>query len=106
MLRLGGGAVLKASTVQQITTSQIGALTPTGLPAWGFGYGVFVLKDSALAKSPQGTGTWTFNCAYGQSFFVDPVQRLTVIAFTNTGLEGGFGAFPTELRDAVYGQGG
>ncbi|WP_271608055.1 serine hydrolase domain-containing protein [Bradyrhizobium sp. CCBAU 11434] len=104
-LRLGGAPVLKASTVQRMTTSRIGELTPTGLPAWGFGYGAFVLKDSALAKSPQGAGTWTFNCAYGQSFFVDPVARLTVIAFTNTGLEGGFGAFPVEIRDAVYGQG-
>jgi CubicO group peptidase (beta-lactamase class C family) len=104
-LRLGGAPVLRAQTVRRMTTSQIGDLTPTGLPAWGFGYGAFVLKDSALAKSPQGAGTWTFNCAYGQSFFVDPVARLTVIAFTNTGLEGGFGAFPLEIRDAVYGPG-
>lgn len=104
-LRLGGGPVLKASAVQQITTSQIGDLAPTGLPASGFGYGALVLKDRALAKSPQASGTWTFNCAYGQSFFVDPVERLTVIAFTNTGLEGGFGAFPIEIRDAVYGRG-
>ena len=105
-LRLAGGPVLKASAVKQITTHQIGDLTPTGLPGWGFGYGAFVLKDSALAKSPQAAGTWSFNCAYGQSFFVDPVERLTVVAFTNTGLEGGFGAFPTEIRDAVYGRGG
>jgi CubicO group peptidase (beta-lactamase class C family) len=104
-LRLAGGPVLKASAVKQITTHQIGDLTPTGLPGWGFGYGAFVLKDSALAKSPQAAGTWSFNCAYGQSFFVDPVERLTVVAFTNTGLEGGFGAFPIEIRDAVYGRG-
>lgn len=104
-LRLGGGPVLKASTVQQITTNRIGELTPTGLPAWGFGYGAIVLKDSLLAKSPQAAGTWTFNCAYGQSFFVDPERKLTVVAFTNTALEGGFGAFPVEIRDAVYGRG-
>ncbi|WP_298872466.1 serine hydrolase domain-containing protein [uncultured Bradyrhizobium sp.] len=104
-LRRGGAPVLKAPTVQRMMTSQIGDLSPTGLPAWGFGYGAFVLRDSVAAKSPQGTGTWTFNCAYGQSFFVDPVAKLTVIAFTNTGLEGGFGAFPIEIRDAVYGRG-
>jgi hypothetical protein len=28
-----------------------------------------------------------------------------VVAFTNTGLEGGFGAFPIEIRGAVYGRG-
>lgn len=102
-LRLGGGPVLKAPTAQQITTHQIGVLTPTNLPAWGFGYGAIVLKDKMLAKSPQAAGTWTFNSAYGLSFFVDPERKLTVIAFTNTALEGGFGAFPIEIRDAVYG---
>jgi CubicO group peptidase (beta-lactamase class C family) len=104
-LRRGGAPVLTGSTVQQITTNQIGDLTPTGLPAWGFGYGAIVLKDSVLAKSPQAAGSWTFNCAYGQSFFVDPQRKLTVVAFTNTTLEGGFGAFPVEIRDAVYGRG-
>ena len=103
-LRLGGGPLLKASTVQQITTSQIGDLSPTNLPAWGFGYGAIVLKDKALAKSPQTAGTWTFNSASGQSFFVDPERKLTVVAFTNTALEGGFGAFPIEICDAVYGR--
>jgi CubicO group peptidase (beta-lactamase class C family) len=103
-LRLGGRPVLKASTVQQITTSQIGDLTPTNLPACGFGYGAIVLKDNALAKSPQTAGTWTFNSALGQSFFVDPERKLTVVAFTNTALEGGFGAFPIQIRDAVYGR--
>jgi CubicO group peptidase (beta-lactamase class C family) len=103
-LRLGGGPLLKASTVQQITANQIGDLSPTNLPAWGFGYGAIVLKDKALAKSPQTPGTWTFNSATGQSFFVDPERKLTVVAFTNTALEGGFGAFPIEIRDAVYGR--
>jgi CubicO group peptidase (beta-lactamase class C family) len=103
-LRLGGRPVLKASTVQQITTSQIGDLTPTNLPAWGFGYGAIVLKDNTLAKSPQTAGTWTFNSVLGQSFFVDPERKLTVVAFTNTALEGGFGAFPIQIRDAVYGR--
>jgi len=103
-LRLGGGPVLKAPTVQLITTSQIGDLTPTNLPACGFGYGAIVLKDRALAKSPQSAGTWMFNSALGQSFFVDPERKLTVVAFTNTALEGGFGSFPIQIRDAVYGR--
>ena len=72
--------------------------------AWGFGYGAIVLKDKTLAKSPQTAGTWTFNSALGQSFFVDPERKLTVVAYTNTALEGGFGAFPVQIRDAVYGR--
>ena len=39
---------------------------------------------------------------YGHSWFVDPARRLTVIALTNTALEGLFGRFPIELRDAIY----
>jgi hypothetical protein len=33
---------------------------------------------------------------------VDPAQKLTVVAFTNTALEGMWGKFTTDLRDAVY----
>lgn len=43
--------------------------------------------------------------AYGHSWFVDPEHRLTVVALTNTAFEGMSGAFPQEIRDAVYGQG-
>jgi CubicO group peptidase (beta-lactamase class C family) len=83
--------------------NQIGDLAVTNLPGWGFGYGGLVLKDQAAAKSAQSPGSWTFNSASGQSFFVDPERKLTVVAFTNTALEGGFGAFPRDIRDAVYG---
>jgi hypothetical protein len=33
---------------------------------------------------------------------VDPASRLTVVALTNTAFEGMSGAFPREIRDAVY----
>jgi hypothetical protein len=33
---------------------------------------------------------------------VDPARKLTVVAFTNTGLEGMWGQFTSDLRDAVY----
>jgi hypothetical protein len=38
----------------------------------------------------------------GHSGFVDPDRRLTMIALTNTALEGLSGRFPIELRDAIY----
>jgi hypothetical protein len=39
---------------------------------------------------------------YGHSWFVDPERALTVIALTNTALEGLFGRFPIDFRGAVY----
>jgi CubicO group peptidase (beta-lactamase class C family) len=39
---------------------------------------------------------------YGHSWFVDPEREFTVIALTNTALEGLAGRFPIELRDAIY----
>ena len=39
---------------------------------------------------------------YGHSWFVDPERNITLIALTNTALEGMIGRFPIELRDATY----
>ena len=104
-LRNGGQPILKPETVRRMTTNRIGALPVPGLPGWGFGYGCTTLEDAASAKTPQAAGTWAFTSAYGHSYFVDPVRRLTVIALTNTAIEGGFGAFVPAVRDAVYGRG-
>ena len=71
-------------------------------PGWGFGYGWAVLIDPAAAQSPQSPGTLQWGGAYGHSWFVDPVRRLSVVALTNTALEGMAGAFPASIRDAVY----
>jgi CubicO group peptidase (beta-lactamase class C family) len=71
-------------------------------PGWGFGFGGSVLLDPPAAGSPQSGGTWQWGGVYGHSWFVDPERRLTVIALTNTALEGLFGRFPIELRDAIY----
>ena len=101
-LRKGGAPVLAASTVQQLTTEQVGPEAATQGPGWGWGLGSAVLVDPVAAKSPQSAGTWQWGGAYGHNWFVDPRRNLTVVALTNTAIEGMSGAFPTELRDAVY----
>jgi CubicO group peptidase (beta-lactamase class C family) len=102
-LRSGGQPILMPATVRKMTMNQIGNLTVSNLPGWGFGYGCTSLQDPVATKSPQSPGTWAFTSAYGHSFFVDPERNLTVVAFTNTALEGGFGAFVPAIRNAVYG---
>lgn len=68
----------------------------------GFGFGGSVLADPSAAASPQSGGTWLWGGVYGHSWFVDPERNITVIALTNTALEGMIGRFPIELRDAIY----
>ncbi len=104
-LRQGGGPILKAETVQAMMSNQIGGLRiNTELtPAWGFGFGGAVLLDPALAKVPQAVGTWKWGGVYGHHWYVDPGNRLTVVALTNTSMEGFEGVFRTDLMHAVYG---
>ena len=39
---------------------------------------------------------------YGYTWFIDAARELAVVALTNISLEGLFGPFPLEVRDAVY----
>ena len=76
------------------------------LPFWpgrGFGLGFTVLTDPLAAATPESVGSWRMGGTYGHSWFVDPAQELSVVAFTNTALEGMVGPFVTELCQALYG---
>jgi CubicO group peptidase (beta-lactamase class C family) len=104
-LRRGGAPVLSPDSVRLLTTNAVGDLPVQAAgPCWGFGLGVSVLLDPATAGTPQSAGTWQWGGVYGHSWFVDPAQRLTVVAMTNTAVEGMSGAFPRAVRDAVYGR--
>ncbi len=104
-LRVGrerGASVLLGDTIRQMTSPQIGLRSASDGPGWGFGFGWAVLIDPELAATPQSLGTFHWNGAYGNSWFVDPIKELSVVALTNTTFEGMSGAFTTDLRDAVY----
>jgi CubicO group peptidase (beta-lactamase class C family) len=100
-VRTGGKPILSATTASSMMRNQIGSLTGPQ-PGIGFGFGGAVVVDPAAARTPQSAGTWQWGGVYGHSWFVDPARKLTVVAFTNTGLEGMWGKFTTDLRDAVY----
>jgi CubicO group peptidase (beta-lactamase class C family) len=104
-IRRGGGPVLSNESAAQMMRNQTANLSGNAqgpLPGWGFGFGGSVLVDPSAAGSPQSRGTWQWGGVYGHSWFVDPQRNITVIALTNTALEGMIGRFPIELRDAAY----
>lgn len=100
-IRKGGAPILKPGTSVAMMQNQIGSLAGPE-PGVGFGFGGAVVIDPAAAQTPQSKGTWMWGGVYGHSWFVDPARKLTVVAFTNTGPEGTWGQFTTDLRDAVY----
>ncbi|WP_343715833.1 serine hydrolase domain-containing protein [Inquilinus sp.] len=101
-LRRGGEPILKAETVQAMATSQIPGLAMPQSPGMTFGYGFALVTDPAAAGVPMTAGTWRWGGVYGHSWFVDPANRLSVVALTNTALEGMKGDFVTDLRAAIY----
>jgi CubicO group peptidase (beta-lactamase class C family) len=101
-IRQGGAPILSAQSVQSMITDQVGPQAQTQGPGWGFGYGWAVLDEPGLTGTPQSKGTLQWGGAYGHSWFVDPPQKLTVVALTNTAYEGMSGLFTRQLRDAVY----
>ena len=101
-MRTGGAPVLKQATLDLMATNAIGDI-PIMLPGRGFGLGWAVLKDSAVAATPQTPGTWTWGGVYGNAWFVDPAEQLSVVNVTNTAIAGMTGTFPDAIRDAVYG---
>jgi CubicO group peptidase (beta-lactamase class C family) len=101
----GGRPILPEESTAQMMRNQNANLSVNAQgpgPGWGFGFGGSVLTDPSAAASPQSRGTWQWGGVYGHSWFVDPERGLTVIAFTNTALEGLFGRYPVDLRDAIY----
>jgi CubicO group peptidase (beta-lactamase class C family) len=102
-IRTGGAPILERETVDTMATDQVGPQAETQGPGWGFGYGWGVLVDPAATGTPQASGTLQWIGAYGASWFIDRVNGLSVVALTNTAFEGMSGAFPADVRNAVYG---
>ncbi|MBY4628437.1 serine hydrolase domain-containing protein [Rhizobium croatiense] len=101
-IRRGGKPLLSSKTVQMMTTDQASGLRQQHEPGSGFGFGWSVITDPAEAGVPFPAGTLKWGGVYGHSWFIDPVNQLTVVALTNTTLEGMWGKFTVDLREAIY----
>ncbi|POD91497.1 serine hydrolase domain-containing protein [Pectobacterium odoriferum] len=104
VVRTGGSPLLMSETVHAMVQNHVGVVAQTQGPGWGFGYGWAVLADDTHSDSPQGKGTLQWGGVYGHYWFIDPVNKLSVVALTNTAFEGMSGSFPFAVRDAVYGR--
>lgn len=100
-IRRGGAPILKPETVATMMRNQLPPEVEQG-PGFGFGYGWAVLTDPAAAETPQAKGTVRWGGAYGHSWFIDPVNEISVVALTNTAFEGMIGRFTADVRNAVY----
>ena len=103
-LRNGGAPLLPTQLVKEMAVDQAVGMDLVPWPGRGFGLGFSILRDPAAAGSPEPPGTWRLGGAYGHSWSVDRTNKLTVVAFTNSGLEGQSpgGRFPDELTRAIY----
>ncbi|NLR95617.1 beta-lactamase family protein [Rhizobium sp. P38BS-XIX] len=101
-VRKGGAPLLSADTVKTMMTDQAGGHMQPLQAGFGFGYGWSVVTDPVAAQAPFSAGTIKWGGVYGHSWFVDPEKKLTVVALTNTTLEGMWGQFTIDLRDAIY----
>lgn len=102
-LRSGCDGVLQPETAALMRQPHVGAQAEIQGPGWGFGFGGAVLVDAELAATPQNNGTLQWGGVYGHSWFYDPIAQLSVVALTNTAIEGMSGLYPVQIRDAVYG---
>jgi CubicO group peptidase (beta-lactamase class C family) len=102
-LRVGDNSPLSKILIGEMASVQTGDLQLPEWPGRGFGLGFTLLRDPMAANSPESPGTWRMDSACGHSWFVDPLKRLSVVAFTNTAVNGQDSPFAIGLRNAVYG---
>jgi CubicO group peptidase (beta-lactamase class C family) len=102
-MRNGGAPILTSKAMALLTNNAIGKMSPF-LPGWKFGLGWALLDDPSQTGTPQSPGSWTWGGVYGNLWFVDPAEGVSVVILTNTAVAGMAGAFPDAIRNAVYGR--
>jgi CubicO group peptidase (beta-lactamase class C family) len=96
---LEGARVLSPASVDLMTRNHIGDLY--GAPGMGFGLGFSIRLDVGAAGVPGSVGEFGWGGAYHSTYWVDPVEDLVVVYFTQvipaTGLDD-----HARLRALVY----
>jgi CubicO group peptidase (beta-lactamase class C family) len=96
-----GQPILSPKLAAQAFANQIGTV-PRDTEGEGFSYFGALAYNPAASGQPVSPGTVRWGGVYGNHWFADPVEKLALVAFTNTALEGCDGDFRFEIRDAAY----
>lgn len=102
-VRTNDPSLLKADSYRLMKENQIGELRISQSQDWGFTYGAAILLNARPDRGPHKEGTIQWGGAYGHHWFIDPVEKLSVVGLTNTTTEGMTGAFTKDVAAAVYG---
>jgi CubicO group peptidase (beta-lactamase class C family) len=99
---LNGRRYLGTRTVQLMSTNHTGDLVngQFGRPAagMGFGLGVQVVEDPALAGLRQSKGSWGWAGAYGTNVNIEPAEKMVTIIMMQTST----GSLQRDFENAVF----
>jgi CubicO group peptidase (beta-lactamase class C family) len=99
---LNGRRYLGARTVQLMSTNHTGDLVngQFGRPAagMGFGLGVQVVEDPAMAGLRQSKGSWGWAGAYGTNVNIEPAEKMVTIIMMQTST----GSLQRDFENAVF----
>ena len=76
-----GGPILSRKSVELMTTDHLGDIA-AAFPGGGFGLGFGIVSDPGARGQPGSVGEYSWGGAYHTSFWVDPVEKLTVVYMT------------------------
>lgn len=94
------GALLTAETIRMALSDQIGDVER--VPGEAFSFIGALTTDPVAARALWPAGTVAWGGGWGHNWFLDPVNRLTVLTCTNTMFEGLGGKIRSDVIEAVY----
>lgn len=98
---LRDGDFLSPSIRQQAMKLRTPPGEPTRGPGWGFSWLGSLLTDPKAAGTKLAAGTIAWGGVYGHSWLMSPQAGRTMVALTNTALEGMIGRFAAEIAEAT-----
>ena len=99
-MRRGGGPVLGRKSMELMTTNHLGDI-PALLPGTGFGLGFAIVSDLGARGQPGSVGEFSWGGAYHTWYWVDPVEKLTVVYMTQVLPAPGLDDF-AKMRALIY----
>lgn len=98
---LRDGLFLDPGLRMQAVQPRCGRIRSPRGPGWNHAWAGAVLLDPARARSALSRGSLSWGGIYGHSWWIDPARGRTLVALTNTTVEGMSGAFAADMARAA-----